>query len=35
MNAAVPFNRSTGLKYPRHEVTRSLDRHGSIDYAAL
>ncbi len=35
MNAAVPFNRATGLKYPMPEVTRSLDRFGEIDYSAL
>jgi threonine synthase len=31
----VLFNCATGLKYPMPPVTRSLDRHGAIDYAAL
>ncbi len=35
MNAAVPFNGATGLKYPMPEVMRSLDRFGEIDDAAL
>jgi threonine synthase len=31
----VLFNCATGLKYPMPEGGRPLDRHGSIDYAAL
>jgi threonine synthase len=31
----VLFNCATGLKYPLPPVTRTLDRFGSIDYAAL
>ncbi|WP_366658307.1 threonine synthase [Fodinicurvata sp. EGI_FJ10296] len=31
----VLFNCATGLKYPLPEVTRSIDRHAPIDYAAL
>ena len=32
---AVLFNCATGLKYPMPAVTRRLDRHAPIDYAAL
>jgi threonine synthase len=32
---AVLFNCATGLKYPLPPVHRTLDRHKSIDYAAL
>jgi threonine synthase len=32
---AVLFNCATGLKYPLPPVSRRLDRHGEIDYAAL
>jgi threonine synthase len=32
---AVLFNCATGLKYPLLPVSRRLDRHGEIDYAAL
>ncbi|MFQ6017770.1 MAG: threonine synthase [Kiloniellaceae bacterium] len=32
---AVLFNSASGLKYPLPAVTRRLDRHGPIDYAAL
>jgi threonine synthase len=31
----VLFNCATGLKYPMTQVTRKLDRRGTIDYAAL
>jgi threonine synthase len=31
----VLFNCATGLKYPLPQVTRTLDRRGEIDYAAL
>ncbi len=31
----VLFNCASGLKYPLPQVTRRLDRHSSIDYAAL
>jgi len=31
----VLFNCATGLKYPLPEVTRSLDRHATLDFAAL
>jgi threonine synthase len=29
------FNCATGLKYPLPKVSRTLDRHQPIDYAAL
>jgi threonine synthase len=29
------FNCATGLKYPMAPVSRRLDRHGPIDYAAF
>ena len=29
------FNCATGLKYPLPPVNRTLDRHGTIDFAAL
>jgi len=32
---ALLFNCATGLKYPMPRVTRKLDRHGPIDFAAL
>jgi threonine synthase len=32
---AVLFNCATGLKYPLPPVTRTLDRHKPIDFAAL
>jgi threonine synthase len=32
---AVLFNCATGLKYPLPPITRTLDRHKPIDYAAL
>ena len=32
---AVLYNCATGLKYPLPPVTRSLDKDGTIDYAAL
>jgi threonine synthase len=32
---AVLFNCATGLKYPLPPVTRTLDRHRPIDYAAM
>ncbi|HEV2955269.1 MAG TPA: pyridoxal-phosphate dependent enzyme, partial [Xanthobacteraceae bacterium] len=32
---AVLFNCATGLKYPLPTITRTLDRHKPIDYAAL
>ncbi len=31
----VLYNCATGLKYPMPQVTRSLDRHRTLDYAAL
>jgi threonine synthase len=31
----VLYNCATGLKYPLPPITRSLDRHQPIDYAAL
>jgi threonine synthase len=31
----VLFNCATGLKYPLPPVTRTLDRHKPIDFAAL
>jgi threonine synthase len=31
----VLYNCATGLKYPLPPVTRSLDRHKAVDYAAL
>ena len=31
----VLYNCATGLKYPLPPVTRSLDRHKPVDYAAL
>lgn len=32
---AVLFNCATGLKYPMPDQSRTLDRHGPIDFAAL
>ena len=32
---ALLFNCATGLKYPLEDFSRTLDRHGEIDYAAL
>ena len=32
---AVLFNCATGLKYPMPDLSRTLDRHGEIDFAAL
>jgi len=31
----VLYNCATGLKYPMPPVTRKLDRHAPIDYAAM
>ena len=33
--SAVLFNCATGLKYPMRSVTRTLDRHGHIDFTSL
>ncbi len=32
---AVLFNCATGLKYPLPPITKTLDRHKPIDFAAL
>jgi threonine synthase len=32
---AVLFNCATGLKYPLPPVSRTLDRHKPVDFAAL
>jgi threonine synthase len=32
---ALLFNCATGLKYPMEDRSRTLDRHGSIDFSAL
>jgi threonine synthase len=32
---ALLFNCATGLKYPMEDRSRTLDRHGAIDFAAL
>ena len=32
---ALLFNCATGLKYPMADLSRTLDRHQPIDFAAL